>query len=355
MYSLQEQINPGSPARSSVANHNTDHGYDALASYHRQIYGPAGGLAYHPAYPFELVLEHDELILRSIALVFPSGHFVNYKPSRDHGPALKCPIVGLDAEAPPYIYLVYRGRQAWLSESAFGKTERKDIRVPDLELVHSQTLLDPLDFPHTFLVGKLQYVNDNFELLESYMPALLSLGGHPLGNQVLQQTRDNWTKLETANCIICRDLRHVPRDSVFTDLAALAVQLNSLILASRSQVQSFDEQVGFQAVMHVWSNIATALHNYLTKEKLACRPGDALDILQGHTQAYGAFYFSPKDFLAEIECMSNWQDHTEDMSEAVALLNRFFNKVLFAYLELGNGKPILAPGQVLPAREVLGG
>lgn len=343
----QNNYNPGAILHAAVMNENADIPFlegDRLLKMliHLQEYG----LIVDPAYRFHLDLHGYALSLGSLAAVLPNGHLVHYRQDQDHGPVLELNLDGVD----PGIFYVYFDvlgeRIPWVSAAAHGKTARPDIRVPAYQLSLRPAIQNIDVYPNALLLGAVKIKeNQPPEKLMTVMPPLRELGSHPMGRALLDKTQAYWKDLTAATNEVIRQLRFIPRQSVFIDLLHLAKEIRSFIHNRNSEVRHLDARSCLIHIFYLWSDLAGIFATYLDHKILGIRPGEAMQIIRSRVAARGGYQFD-EHFLPIIQECASYRHRQETCHETVAILGAFLDEVLFAWVTLGDSQPITTSGSL---------
>lgn len=238
------------------------------------------GLLYDLDLPFNIKEEGEKISLKSIAAITSSGHMVQYKSnSRDYGPELAINTHAI-ADGGYFIYLYYLGTSIpWVSSSLFGKTTREDIRVPKYNLDLRSEIQSMEKFPNSILLGRVDIRDGKAIIDRTFFPLIYQLGSCAKGVEILDRTKKLWDELRDVSFKIYRDLKDVPRDSVFADTRDLAQELKTFIIQNDVNIRHFNKKTSLFELFKVWSKVANIFRTYLYNDRLGVRPGDAIQTL----------------------------------------------------------------------------
>lgn len=302
------------------------------------------GLLHDAELPFNIQEVGSKVVLQSIAAITASGHIIRYKSdNRNFGPKLVVDASSL-SNGNYYIYLSYLGDSIpWISSEAFGKTTREDIRVPRYSLELKPELQPVEYFPNSLLLGKVEIKDGIANIDRTFFPAVFQLGSFPKGTVLLDQTKKLWPELEEVTFKIYRDLRDVPRDSVFADTRDLAAALTSFLLQNEATVRHFNPKTSLFELFKTWGAIANIFRTYLFDDRLGVRPGDALQTLYAAATRKGEYEIE-NHFLSTIEACAGHCFDRNNATPNILLIEDMINYVIYSWMA---NYPIKLPNEKL--------
>ncbi len=298
------------------------------------------GLIKDGDFPFQIEIEGENLLVKSLAALLANGHLVKYKNTRDHGTFLKTPLTGLPG-GEYYAHLIFEGEYvSAISTQAFGKTEVPDIRVPSYRIDLKSAIMSPQEFPHTLPLAKITLFDGGKarpELDGNFCPLLSQIGSHPLGISLLASSKAYHHELSEASQRLYFQVRSVPDENIFTDIKQLAAALDTYLMNWNVSVQHWTDKNTFFQVFRYWSGMAQVFKKYTQNTRWARRQDDTLRMIYEAGNRGGQFEVE-RFFVPTIGTLSDHQLSHLDVNITIDLLEKMIHYVAFSWVRLGMNK-----------------